>query len=116
MAFGPSLHAENLNQKYGAAAGGLWREDGIAKVFVSISLGHRSSSEAVAAALAKCRSGGGQNCRLIHTAFRDCGYIVAGSDSGGAGWATGGSAAEATAVCQKRGFTSCDTPIGGCND
>ncbi|HLL27487.1 MAG TPA: DUF4189 domain-containing protein [Xanthobacteraceae bacterium] len=111
-----SVFQAKAEEHWGALACGLWRVNGVAHVAVGSAIDRGTEDEAVEAALAQCRSAGGQDCQIEgNGAFnRGCGFISAAHDNKGMVFCTSRpSAEEVLAYCQANGRI-CQQPIGGC--
>lgn len=102
---------------WGAIAAGIDEYgNGAARVSVGSALGHATEQSARNAALAKCREGGVQNCRIQST-FTGCGYVtVSRQGSRPVAWGMGPTSQSAYDNCYSRiREGNCEQPIGGCN-
>lgn len=100
---------------WGALAAGLWNDSsGAAHVASGAAWNYPTISAASDAAMAQCKSYGGQNCSIVGTFSNGgCGYITVGTGNGATRWGIGPTAADATNQCTAGGFT-CRPPVGGC--
>ena len=108
--FWQTAHAEDL---WGAVAAGLWRDGGgTAHVAVGSGIRYPTKSDAESEALRQCQMNG-QNCEIVGTWNRDCGYIAPGANDSGVHWGMAATEQGALNECEAGGY-NCKAPIGGC--
>jgi hypothetical protein len=110
---GGFLQTAHADESWGAVAAGLWRDgSGTAHVAVGSGIRYPSKSAAEQEALHQCEMRG-QNCEVVGTWNKDCGYIAPGSSDDGVHWGMAATEQGALNECQAGGY-ECKNPIGGC--